>query len=89
MVATHVAEGPAVLRRLLIAVHRERRDIVALIGRDGVALAIAAQHLGSARRRDAAALARRGRDGVAVACKGGRYGMIFNDITEKIVANST
>ena len=89
MVAAHVAEGPAALCGLLLAVHRERGDVVTLIRSDGVALAVAAKHLGRADRCDAAALAGRGGDGVAVACEGSRYGMIVINITEKIAADGT
>ena len=71
MVAVHIAEGPAVLCVLLLAIHRERCNIPALLRGDGIALAVAAQHLGGAGRTDAAAFTRRGGDGVAVACKGG------------------
>ena len=71
VVAAHIAEGPAVLCGLLLAIHRERCNIPAFLGCDGVALAVAAQHLAFASRCDAAALTRHGGDGIAVACKGG------------------
>ena len=88
VVATHIAKGPAVLRSLLLAINSQIVNIPAFIRRDGAVPVVAAQYICRAARTDATTLASRSRDGVAVAHEGRRYGMIFNNITEKIIADS-
>ena len=87
VVAAYIAEGPAALRGLLIAVHSERSNIVTLIGGDDITLAAAAQYLVGAIRTDAAALASTGSDAVAIACKGSRQRMVARHIAESVIFN--
>ena len=89
VVATHVAEGPAVLRSLLLAINSQIVNIPAFIRRDGAVPVVATQYICRAARTDASTLVSRGRDGVTVADESRRNGMIFNNITEKIIADRT
>ena len=66
MVGLDVAERPAALCRLLLAVNGQIVNIVTFIGGDGAAPVVAAKHLAGAARTDAAACSRRGRDGMTV-----------------------
>ena len=84
VVAAYIAEGPAALRGLLIAVHSERSNIVTLIGGDDIVLAAAAQYLAGTIRTNAAAFARRGHDAIAVALESGRKGMVGQYLMEEI-----
>ena len=82
------SKRPAVLCRLLLAVNSQIINIVTFIGCNGAVPVVAAQYICRADWTDASTLASRGRDGVAIAHEGRRYGMIFNNITEKIVTDS-
>ena len=72
MMAAHIVKCPAILRGHLVAIHRERSDIVTLLGYDGVTLTAIAQNIGNASRCDAATLARISRNSVTVALESSR-----------------
>ena len=87
VVAANIAEGPAVLNCHWSIVHCKCGDIIALFRRDGVALAATAQHLGRISRRDAAALACRSHDAIAIALESGRKGMVCQYLMEEIYSS--
>ena len=89
MVGPDIGERPAILSRLLVAVNGQIVDVPALIGGDGAAPAVAAKHLAGASGADAAALAGRCHDGVAVAHKGRRQAMVGGDAAEGVFRDGT
>ena len=89
VVGLNARERPAALCRLLFAVNGQIVDIPAFIGGDGAAPVVATQHLADTFRADAAALAGRGRDGVAVAHEGRRQRMVGGDAAEGVFGDGT
>ena len=88
MVGLNARERPTALRGLLFAVNSQIVDIPAFIGRDGADPVVATKHITGAARTDTAALAGRGRDGVAVAQEGRRQGMVGSDVAEGVFSDS-
>ena len=87
MIFVNITEGVAADGTRIHTVDEDGVNVVAVIGCKGVVLAAAAKHFGGTCGCNATALTRRGGDGVAVACKGGRQRMVARHIAESVIFN--